>query len=224
MEDKDKKVEVTTEADTSTAETKTTVTTDADKGEVAIDYDKELQEQVEKFERAERNREGYQQRKSKTEAKNDDEEEEDEDNKQSSVEAQVAAALAKELPKFIPKIQGTLAEDAIETLLTEFSGGNESKKKLLRWNFENSVAANGTMRERMENALLITDKKAIQKKQAEMATALQNRAGLGASGLGSSTEGQVVADNILTADQFSDLKAKGWDDKKIERFKKNLRK
>lgn len=183
--------------------------------EVKPDYDKQLQEEVEKFERAEKNREGYQKRV----AKKDGEAEED---KPSDIESQVAAALAKELPKILPKLQSSLAEDNIETLLNEFSQGDESKKKLLRWNFENKVTAVGTMRERMEDAALITDKKAIQKKQTELATALKNRAGLGASGLGSSTEGQQVSDNILSADQLNDLKKLGWDDKKIERFKKNL--
>ncbi len=184
--------------------------------EIKPDYDKQLQDEVEKFERAEKNREGYEKRK----AKKDGEAEEEKPN---DIESQVAAALAKELPKILPKLQSSLAEDSIETLLNEFSQGDESKKKLLRWNFENKVTASGTMRERMENAELITDKKAIQKKQSEMATALKNRAGLGASGLGSSTEGQKVGDNILSADQLNDLKALGWDDKKIERFKKNLR-
>jgi len=179
-----------------------------------VDYDKELAEQVEKFETAEKNREGYAKRKAKAEG---------EEAPTTDIEAQVAAALAKELPKIVPKLQSTLAEDTIENLLTEFSGGNEAKRKLLRWNFENKVSAEGTMRERMENAALITDKKAILQKQKEMATALQNRAGLGATGLGASTEGQSVPDNILSADQLKDLKARGWDDKKIERFKKNLR-
>lgn len=202
MEDETKVADETAKQN-STVETK----------EPEVDYDKELQAEVEKFETAEKNREGYALRKAKTEG-----EEEPTD-----IEAQVAAALAKELPKIVPKLQSTLAEDTMEILLNEFSGGNEAKKKLLRFNFENKVSAAGTMRERMENAALITDKKAIQKKQTEMATALQNRAGLGASGLGSSTEGQIVPDNILSADQLADLKARGWDDKKITAFKKNLR-
>jgi len=206
-ENKEKTVDKTTEQ-ASTVETKDEVEED-----VKIDYDKELEEEVEKFERAEKNREGYQKRKAKTE------EEEPTD-----IQAQVDAAIAKALPAIVPKLQSSLAEDTVENLLNEFSSGDEAKKKLLRWNFENKVSANGTMRERMENATLITDKKAIQKKQSEMATALKNRAGLGASGLGSSTEGQQVSDNVLSTDQLADLKSKGWDDKKIERFKKNLRK
>ncbi len=182
--------------------------------EVAVDYDKELQEQVEKFEKKEQNREGYAKR--KAEIKEETEEPTD-------IQEQVDAAIAKALPKILPTLQSSLAEDTVEAALNDLSGGNEAKKKLIKFHFENSVSPNGTIRERMENALLIADKKAILKKQSELALALKNRAGLGASGTGASTEGQTVADNILSADQLRDLKAKGWNDKKIERFKENLR-
>ncbi len=197
--------------DEKTTEEKTSEQTSTVEETTEVDYDKILQDSIESFERAENNREGYQKRKAK------------EDEKTPSIQEQVDAAIAEALPKIVPKLQGTLAEDTIENLLTEMSGDDEAKKKLLRWNFENKVTAVGTIRERMENALLITDKKVIQTTQREMATALKNRAGLGASGLGSSTEGQTVGDNILSADQVTDLKSRGWDDKKIERFKKNLR-
>jgi hypothetical protein len=33
----------------------------------------------------------------------------------------------------------------------------------------------------------------------------------------------VKTDNYLSADQITALKAKGWDDKKIEAFKKNVK-
>lgn len=203
--------ETTVESDTQ--EAKQTEVTEVE--DAKVDYDKELQEEVEKFERAEKNREGYQKR---VATKKEDEEE-----KETDIQAQVDAAIAKALPNIMPKLQSTLAEDTVENTLNELSEGNEAKKKLIRFHFENSVGTNGTIKERMENALLITDKKTILKKQNEMATALKNRAGLGASGLGSSTEGQVVADNILSTDQLTQLKGMGWDDKKIERFKKNLR-
>ena len=184
--------------------------------DVKIDYDKEFQEATESFDRAEKNREGYQKRKAKTEG-------EAEEDKVDDVQAKADEAVAKAITKALPKLQSSLAEDSVENALNDLAGGNEAKRKLIRFHFENSVGTNGTIRERMENALLITDKKAILKKQDEMATALKNRAGLGASGMGSSTEGQTVPDNILSADQLKDLKGRGWDNKKIERFKENLR-
>ncbi len=213
MPDKETKVETTTvESDTQEPKVDETVVV----AEEQLDYDKEFQEQVEKFERADKNREGYQKRKAKTESEKEEEDETD-------IDSKVEAAIDKAITKALPKLQSTLAEDTVESTLNELSGGNEAKKNLIRFHFEHSVGANGTIRERMENALLIADKKNILKKQSEMATALKNRQGLGATGLGSSTEGQAVSDNILSADQLADLKAKGWDDKKIERYKQNLR-
>lgn len=217
MEDqKDKTADPTADQD-SKGEQKDKSETSKDE---AIDYGKELEEQVEKFERAEQNREGYQKRKAKSKESTEQETEQESVN---DIEAQVSAALAKQLPKVVSKLQSTIAEDNVETMLNELAPGNSAKQKLIRFHFENSVMPNGTIRERMENALLIADKKAIQKRQSELATALKNRQGLGASGLGTSTEGQQVSDNILSADQLKDLKARGWDDKKIDRFKQNLR-
>jgi len=41
------------------------------------------------------------------------------------------------------------------------------------------------------------------------------------SSLGTDNEGIQVTSSILTADQITALKARGWDDKMIERYKKN---
>lgn len=116
-----------------------------------------------------------------------------------------------------------IAQDTIESVLNELSGGDESKKKLIRFHFENSVGTYGTLRERLENAALIADKKTIQKTQKELAVALQNRQGLSTTGMGVSTEGMEVPDTFFSKEQLSDLKAKGWDDKKIQRLKENMR-
>lgn len=207
--------EIIKTADETTEQNSTVETNETE----SIDYDKELAESVEKFEIAERNREGYEKRKAKTE--------EEVDNTQTQLddmEARVTAAIEKTLPKFIPKLQATLAEDNVETILDQLAPGNEAKQKMIKWNFENRVGLTGSLRERLENALLITDKKTILKTHKEMAVALQNRQGLSTTGQGSSTEGAEVKDNLLSKEQLNALKAKGWDDKKIQRFKDNLRK
>lgn len=193
--------------DETTAEAATQETTE-------IDYDKELTESVEKFETAEKNREGYLQRKAKTEEAVDD------TVSKMNIEEQVAAALQKHLPK----LQASLVEDNVETVLSQLAPGNEAKQKLIRFHFENSVGLNGTIRERLENALLIADKKTILKTQKEMAVALNNRQGLSNTGQGSSTEGVEVKDSLLSKEQLNELKARGWDDAKIQRFKDRLRK
>ncbi len=181
-----------------------------------VDYEKELAEQVEKFEKKDANRQGYEMRKAKTE------ETVETQTQVGTIEEQVAAALAKELPKILPKLQSTIAEDNIETMLNQLAPGNAAKQNLIKFHFENSVGLNGSLRERLENALLIADKKTILKTHKEMAVALQNRQGLSTTGQGSSTEGMQVKDNFLSPEQLTSLKAKGWDDKKIQRFKENV--
>lgn len=69
----------------------------------------------------------------------------------------------------------------------------------------------------------IIEKQAKELREAKLA--LANKSGIGSGGTGASTEDKMtVKDNILTDAQISDFKAKGWDDAKIERFKKNLQK
>lgn len=42
------------------------------------------------------------------------------------------------------------------------------------------------------------------------------------SALGTHSEGQAVVDTLVTAEQMTAFKARGWTDKDIERYKKNL--
>ncbi len=192
------------------------VAEDEPKKEESVDYDKELTEQVEKFETAEKNREGYAKRKSKTaEEKLDDDAKELLD-----IDEKVADAIKRQMPK----LQLTALEDQIETGLDRIAS-NDAERKLIKFHFENSVGPFGTIMERLENAKLIANKKIIFKTQREMAVALNNRQGLATGGgQGTSSEGPEVKDGFLSKDQVKDLKARGWDDKKIQRFKDNLRK
>lgn len=175
------------------------------------DYDAEFLAAVEAQERAERNRQGYEQRKGKTE---------EPQLSQEQIDAMVASAVQKALPQ----MQSALTQDTVESVLNELSEGNEAKKKLIRFHFENSVGQFGTIRERLENAALIADKKKILKTQSELTVALQNRQGLSNSGMGTSTDGPEVQDTFFSKDQIAALKAKGWDDAKIQRLKENMRK
>ena len=63
------------------------------------------------------------------------------------------------------------------------------------------------------------------KKLKETTLALKNRGQISTtSGQGSNEDRpEVKTDNYLSADQITALKAKGWDDKKIEAFKKNVK-
>lgn len=59
----------------------------------------------------------------------------------------------------------------------------------------------------------------------ELETALRNRSQISTADAGSGSEQKLtVKDSVLTDDQMKALRAKGWDDAKIELYKKNLRK
>lgn len=81
-----------------------------------------------------------------------------------------------------------------------------------------------------KEAQLVAEKDSIikntLKRNKELELALKNRGQiLSTSGEGSNTEKpEGKADNYLSNEQLSALKAKGWDDKKIEEFKKNAKK
>lgn len=67
--------------------------------------------------------------------------------------------------------------------------------------------------------------KMLLERNSELATAASNRSQIATVGQGGSSEAKVeVSDNLLSAAQLADLKARGWDDTKIALFKKNLKK
>ena len=179
-----------------------------------MDYDKEFQEQLDKFETAEKNRDGYSKRKANEATQTQEE----------GVVTQegINVMVSEALKQAIPQLQSTLVEDQVETILNELSA-NDSERKLIRFHFQNSVGLNGTVRERLENAKLIANKKTILKTQKEMATALHNRQGISSNGQGQSTDGPEVQDSFFSKSQLAELKARGFDDAKINRLKENMR-
>lgn len=61
------------------------------------------------------------------------------------------------------------------------------------------------------------------KENRELRLANQNKPG-GSTAAGASTEQPVVASTLVTPEQITAFKARGWTDKDIERYKVNLRK
>lgn len=65
--------------------------------------------------------------------------------------------------------------------------------------------------------------KALLKQNQEITVAAVNRSQIATAGQGGSSEAKVeVGDNMFSAAQLKELKAKGWDDKKIARLKQNI--
>lgn len=74
-----------------------------------------------------------------------------------------------------------------------------------------------------DSSELVDVVKELLKQNQEITVAAINRSQIATSGQGGSSEAKVeVSDNLLSAAQLKDLKARGWDDKKIARFKQNL--
>lgn len=60
------------------------------------------------------------------------------------------------------------------------------------------------------------------KENKELKLALLNKGGTPPAAMGTHSETTAVADTLITQEQIADFKKRGWDDKTIERYKKNL--
>lgn len=65
-------------------------------------------------------------------------------------------------------------------------------------------------------------KKTLQENK-ELKLAQLNKSNMPPASVGAHSEGQSVQDTSVTTEQLSAFKARGWSDKDIERYKKNLR-
>lgn len=66
--------------------------------------------------------------------------------------------------------------------------------------------------------------KKLAKENSELKLAQLNKTTNPPATIGSHNEGQEVKDTLVTPEQLAAFKAKGWTDKDIERYKKNLQK
>lgn len=172
-----------------------------------IDFGQELQEQVEKFEQADHNREGFARRTASRTEEGDKTQD-------------VASVVQAEIQKLIPQLQSTIAADSIETKINSLSN-NPDERKLIKHIFENQLAPIGSITERLENAKLLARRRVYLKQESELTLSQQNREQMATSAQAQSQESSFTppGDNMLSAAQIAGLKARGWDDKKIERFK-----
>jgi lysozyme family protein len=101
----------------------------------------------------------------------------------------------------------------------DFSDENESDDDRMR-RIATEAVANSRLAEitREQEAII---KKAL-RENSELKLAISNKTGVSAS-TGSHTESVPVVGTQITPEQLTAFKAKGWSDKDIERYKKNLR-
>ncbi len=74
-----------------------------------------------------------------------------------------------------------------------------------------------------DSPVLAETVKQLLKRNAELVTAVVHKTQVSSAPAGAGSESKVnVSDNLLSADQLANLKARGWNDEKIARFKQNL--
>ena len=127
--------------------------------------------------------------------------------------------------KISRSIQNELAKGRVEDVLGDISN-DPYEKKLIQLHYDNSIRHTGSSRDAilrdLENARLIANKSSILKTNRELKIALSNRSGISSS-VSDSSEKASAEVQFFTKEQLSDLKKRGWTDKKIEAYKENLR-
>ena len=122
------------------------------------------------------------------------------------------------------EISRVMAKSVIEDGLRQLSG-DPYEQKLIKYHYDNSIRQSGSSPEAiladLENAKLIANKGSILKTSRELKTALQNRSQISNTSSSGSEKPESVS-QFFTAEQLKDLKSRGWNDKKIEAYKKNL--
>lgn len=117
--------------------------------------------------------------------------------------------LKKFESRILPKLQATAESNALEIHLKEVAGDNESQKRLIRFHLDNTVNKDLPLRERVEAAYAIANKKLVDKTVKEINIAQQNRSQLSTVGQGSNQETYAQpGNNVLSENQINDLKAK----------------
>lgn len=113
------------------------------------------------------------------------------------------------------KAKGKLSEDEDEK---NVEGGIELMRQIAR---EEVLATRESILSAEKDVLI----KKIARENSELKLAMKNKSQVSNASQGASNEDKItVKDNILTDTQLKDLKTRGFDDKMVERFKKNLTK
>lgn len=184
--------------------------------EEVVDYALELKKALEINEKLAEERDNYKQgmlsAKGKLKAKDSDE------------EIDIATLVQNAVNTAIEPIKQTISKPIVDSIIDSFTT-DPDKKALIKFHYENSIKQTGTtqeaIKEDIENALLIADKKVLTKKVKELSLSVANRSSMSTTGQGSGSK-PTFEKEILSDEQINTLKKRGWDDEKIKQFKQNL--
>lgn len=194
--------------------------------EDVIDYEAELERlQLEKA-KAEEDAENYKKgllaaKKKLKDAKNADIEEE-----KPTMSDEIKSMVSNAIKEAITPLTQSFVKPTVDKVLESFSN-DPFKRELIKFHYENSIIKSGTseeaIREDLENALMIADKKVLKKNLKELSISVQNRANMSGQGTGSSSKPDVKKET-MTQEQIDSLKKRGFTPEMIEKFKENLQK
>ncbi len=140
---------------------------------------------------------------------------------------ELARIIDARVDEKVSTLTSNLSKSTIESTL-ESLASSESEKELIKFHYENSIVKSGidpqSVRNDLENAKLLANKKAIFKESSEMKIALTHKQGIKSAPIGSSSEPDISVETVLSKEQINELKKKGWSDSKIDVLKQNLQK
>ncbi len=143
----------------------------------------------------------------------------------SSVDPEEIAKMVGDIvAKELGSIKGVLNQNNFETSLTSLTS-NPAKQNLVRFHYENSIVKTGddpqSIKNDLENALLIADKKSLLNNMKELAVSAKNRSQVANSGMGGGSKPDT-SKKFFSDEQIANLKKKGFTDKMIEDLKRNV--
>lgn len=187
--------------------------------ETQIDYKAELEKANLLKQKAEEERDNYKTGLLTLKKKKKEEKVEEEDVEEEDIDSKIDKRLGSFESKFV--------KGAVEAYVSQMTT-DPNKRELIKHHYESSIIHSGvdpeSIKNDLDNALLIVDKKILLKEKSELATSLHNRQGISRIGNGTSDEKDNDPKPFFTAEQLADLKKRGFDEKKIAMLQKNLKK
>ena len=176
-----------------------------------VDY----QEVLQKLKKTEEERDNYKKGLLKAKGKLPKEEQEEVEEEKPDIGTIVREAVQKELQTF--KVDQS--KTSIESILSEMAK-SDAEKELIRHYYENYLVKSGfdssSIREDLENAKLLANKKTFLKKSKEMSIASQAKPTNSGQGSNQERDKEVTTDTFFSPEQLKTLKDKGLDPAKIK--------
>lgn len=137
----------------------------------------------------------------------------------------IAKIVDEKVKEGISQFTLNFSKSTVDSTLASLSS-SEDERKLIQYHYENSIVKSGldpqSVRNDLENAKLLANKKALFKEAQEMKIALNHKQGISTTGQGSGHSADPTLkspESFFSKEQIADLKKRGWSDDKIAHAK-----